>query len=68
MSWTGHLAGMVEIRIVYTILVKNLKGRDHSEGVGIDGRIILKWILRKMCGKLWTGFIWLRIGTSDGFL
>jgi hypothetical protein len=26
---------------------ENLKVRDHSEGLGIDGRIILKWILGK---------------------
>jgi hypothetical protein len=25
----------------------NLKGRSHSEHLGIDGRIILKWILGK---------------------
>jgi hypothetical protein len=24
--------------------LKNLKGRDHSEQLGVDGRIILKWI------------------------
>jgi len=23
------------------------KGRDHSEDVGVDGRIILEWILKK---------------------
>jgi hypothetical protein len=23
----------------------NVKGRDEFEGIGIDGRIILKWIL-----------------------
>jgi hypothetical protein len=25
---------------------KNLKGRDHSEDTGVDGRIILDWILK----------------------
>jgi hypothetical protein len=28
----------------------------------------LKWILRKYGGRVWTGFIWLRIGTGGRFL
>jgi hypothetical protein len=44
----------------------NLKGRDYSEDLGIDGKIILEWILRKLEGKVWTVCIWLRIGTSGG--
>jgi hypothetical protein len=47
---------------------KNLREREHSEDLGVDGRIILEWILRKYGGKLWTGCIWLRIGTSDWLL
>jgi chromate transport protein ChrA len=31
--------------IVYKILASNLKGRDHSEDLGIDGKIILEWNL-----------------------
>jgi hypothetical protein len=31
-------------------------------------RIILKWILEMEDGKVWTGCIWLRIGTSGGLL
>jgi len=27
--------------------MENLKGRDHSEDLGIDGKIILQWILGK---------------------
>jgi hypothetical protein len=35
---------------------------------GVDRRIILEWILGKYGGKLWSGFIYLRIGTSGGVL
>jgi hypothetical protein len=34
---------------------ENLKGRDHSEDLGVDGKIILKGISGKLGGKLWTG-------------
>jgi hypothetical protein len=47
---------------------QNLKKRYHSEDVGVDGRIILKWILNKLHGEMWTGFIWLWIGTSGRLL
>jgi hypothetical protein len=32
--------------------LENLKGRDHSEDLGIDGNVILEWILRKQGGKV----------------
>jgi hypothetical protein len=32
----------------------------------VGGRIIIKWILEKQDGVIWTGFICLRIGTSTG--
>jgi hypothetical protein len=31
-----------------------------------EARIQFKIILDEICGRLWTGFIWLRIGTSGG--
>jgi hypothetical protein len=31
---------MRKMRNAYKILVENLKGRSHSEDLGIDGRII----------------------------
>jgi hypothetical protein len=52
----------------YNILLENLNGSDHSEVLGIGGKIILKRILEKQGGKLWTGFIWLRIETSGELL
>jgi hypothetical protein len=47
---------------------KNLKGRDHPENVGVDGRIIFKRILELQGEKVWTEYIWLRIGTNGSLL
>jgi len=46
----------------------NLRERDHLGDPGIDGRIILRWILRKLDVGIWTGWSWLRIGTGGGHL
>jgi hypothetical protein len=36
------------MRNAYTVFwLENLKGRDHLEDLGVDGKIILEWILRK---------------------
>jgi hypothetical protein len=37
------------------------------EGLRFDGRIILKWIIKKL-DRYWNGLIWLRIGKRGGFL
>ena len=47
---------------------ESLKERDHLEYLDIDGKIILKSILKKYNGSMWTGSIWLRTGTSDSIL
>jgi hypothetical protein len=48
--------------------LENLKGRYHFEDLGVDRMIILEWISGKWGGRVWTGFNWLRIGTSGGIL
>jgi len=42
----------------------NLKERDHLGDPGVEGRIIF----RKWDVGVWTGLIWLRIGTGGGHL
>jgi hypothetical protein len=44
MRWAGRVARIGEMRSEYNILVENL---SHSEDLGVDGKIILEWILRK---------------------
>ena len=42
----------------------NLREGVHLEDRGIDARIILQCIVRKSVGRVWTGLIYLRIGTG----
>ena len=59
---------MGERRVVYRVLVGNLRKRDHLEKTGVDWRITLRWILRKWDVGPWTGSIWLRIEIVVGHL
>jgi hypothetical protein len=44
------------------------KERNLWEYLDVGARIILKWILERWDEVVWTGVIWLRIGTSGGLL
>jgi hypothetical protein len=57
---------MGRMRNAYTILVGKPEGRDHSEDLGVDEKIILEWIVGKNGGKKWTGCIWLKTGPEAG--
>jgi hypothetical protein len=58
----------LEREILIKFGLESLKGRDHSEDLGMDGKIILEWTLGKQGGKVWTAFIWLRIETRGRLL
>ena len=46
----------------------NLKEREHFEETGVDERIILRWILRKLDVLAWTSPMFFGIGTGGGHL
>jgi hypothetical protein len=45
-----------------------LREERHFENLGIEGKVIFKYILKNQDRFLWTGLIWLRIVTSNGHL
>jgi hypothetical protein len=59
---------VLEMRNAYKILVEKPKKKKHLEDIGIDGGTILKCLLQKLGIRIQTGFIWLRIGSSVGFV
>jgi hypothetical protein len=55
MRWPEHVA---------RIRTGNLSERIHLGDLGIDGWVILKWIIKKWDGETGTGLIWLGIETG----
>jgi hypothetical protein len=65
MRRVGHVARMGEGRGVYTgVWWGNLREGNHWGDPGVDGRIILGWIVEKWDVGVWNGWSWLRIGTG----
>jgi hypothetical protein len=48
-------------------LVGRHEGKNPLGRSWLYGRI-LKWIIRKLLRRAWTGLVWLRIGTNGGLL
>jgi len=68
MRRAGHVARMGRGEVYAGFWWGPLKERGHFEDPGIDGRIILRWILMTWDVGVWIGSSWLRIGTGGGHL
>jgi len=68
MRWAEHVAHMGEDKGVHKVLVEKPEGKRPLGDQDVDGRIILRWIFRKLEGVVGTGWSWLRIGTGGGHL
>jgi len=68
MRLAGHVARMGRGLAYAGFWLGNLKERDHLGDPGVDVRIILRWIFRKLDVGVWTGSSWLWIGKGAGHL
>jgi hypothetical protein len=59
---------MGDRRCTGRVLVGKSDVKSYLDDVDIDGKIILKWILKKWNWEAWAGLIWLRTGTGGGSL
>jgi hypothetical protein len=57
---------MGEKRNVHKDLVGNTERKTSLDDQSLNGKIIMD--LKTHVERAWSGFIWLRIGTSDGLL
>jgi hypothetical protein len=64
----GHAARMEQRWLHIGLSWGSQKEGDYWEYLDVYGRIILKWILEKYDGVVWTGFIWLRLWTRGELL
>jgi hypothetical protein len=66
--WVVYVTCMGQIRNAYKILVSKPERKRPLRRPKHRWKLILECITGKYGGNLWTGFMWLRIGTSGGLL
>jgi hypothetical protein len=65
MKWAGHVARLEKIIDYWW---ESQRERYYYEDQDVGGWIILRRILERWDGVMWTGLVWLRIGTGGELL
>jgi hypothetical protein len=65
MRWVGHVARIGEKRNMYKLFIRKTEGK---RSLGRSRHRLCGYILEKQDGVVWTGLVWLRMGTSEGLL
>jgi hypothetical protein len=65
MRWAGHVARMGRKGMHIRYWWESQTERDHYEDQDAGEWTILKWILERQDGVVWSASMWLRIGTSE---
>jgi len=68
MGWVEHVVRMGRAGAYTGFWWRNRRERDRLGDLGVDGRIILRWIFRKWDVEVWAGSSWLSIGRGTGYL
>jgi hypothetical protein len=64
----GNVARMRREEVHTGFWWENAREGGQLKDLGVEGRIILKWIFERLGVEAQTGLIWLRIGTGGGLL
>jgi hypothetical protein len=62
--WAELVALIGDKRDLYKLQLGKTEGKGHKENLQVGRRIILKCILERKGGVMWTGLVWFRIGIS----
>jgi hypothetical protein len=65
-EWTGHVTPIRAEEFVWGFCEKARKKRDHCEDLHVGRSIVLRRILEKRLGAVWTKLISLAYCTSPG--
>jgi hypothetical protein len=68
MRWAGHVARMGRRWTLIGYLWESQRERENYEDQDVGWLIILGWILERWDGVMWTGLVWLRLGTGGELL